>query len=189
MNPALTIVLAALSVFFLADLVYTVDHYLVHRDRQRFKVTHGRHHRRYNRSKDAPQLDAYELSTYSSAAVMLIIGASLVTLFTGNIGFLAGSILKYAHSLLFHLYQHRWWGETHVRKLWPDPPRPTWGLASARYHAWHHAHPDDGPFTYAETWAGFDRILEKLHPWLERLTVDARSSSRSTSSSPQRRSL
>ncbi|MCC6623436.1 MAG: sterol desaturase family protein [Deltaproteobacteria bacterium] len=174
MTPALAGALAALLVFFLADLVYTVDHYLVHRDRRRYKVTHSRHHRRYNRAKDAPQLDAYELSTYTTAGVMLMLGASLVTLFTGNLGFFLGAVFKYAHSLLFHLYQHAWWGPVHVRKLMTAPPRRTWGIASARYHAWHHAHPDDGPFTYSETWAGFDRILELLDPWLSRHTVDGR---------------
>lgn len=45
-------------------------------------------------------------------------------------------------------------------------------MASARYHAFHHSHPDDRIFTYAESWAGFDRILELLHPWLVRFTVD-----------------
>lgn len=177
MNPV-DLMLAATSVFFLADLVYTVDHYLVHRDARRFRATHGRHHRRYNRAKDAPQLDAYELSTYTTAAVMLILGMSLVSLFSGNVGFVVGAVLKYAHSLLFHLYQHRWWGEVPVRKVFPDPPRRTWGFASAHYHAWHHAHPESPIFTYAETWAGFDRILERLDPWLERLTSDAREARR-----------
>lgn len=176
MNPYASAALAAFIVFFVADLVYTVDHYLVHRDRRRYKVTHSRHHRRYNRVRDDVHLDAYELSTYTSAGVMLFLGASLVTLFTGNLGYVIGAVLKYAHSLLFHLYQHRWWGEVHVRKQALEPRR-TWGFASARYHAWHHARPDEGPFTYAETWAGFDRILERLHPWLERHTVDFRETS------------
>jgi len=173
MSPTLSGALAALAVFFVADLVYTIDHYLVHRDRRRYKVTHSRHHRRYNRAKDAAQLDAYELSTYTSAGVMLLLGASLVTLFSGNLGFVIGAALKYVHSLLFHLYQHAWWGPVHVRKQALAPKR-TWGIASARYHAWHHAHPDDEIFTYAETWAGFDRLLELIDPWLVRVTADHR---------------
>jgi hypothetical protein len=48
-----------------------------------------------------------------------------------------------------------------------------WGLARARYHAYHHARPDDGAvFTYAESWQGFDRLLERMHPWLVRFTAD-----------------
>jgi sterol desaturase/sphingolipid hydroxylase (fatty acid hydroxylase superfamily) len=179
-SPHLSALVAAFSVFFMADLVYTVDHYLVHRDARRYKATHGRHHRRYNRVKDAPQLDAYELSTYTTAGVLLFVGTSLVSLFSGNLGFVLGALVKYAHSLLFHLYQHRWWGPINVRKLWKAPPRPSWGIASARYHAWHHSHPDDGPFTYAETWAGFDRILERLDPWLARLSANRRGPRRRT---------
>lgn len=168
--------LALLVVFFVADLVYTVDHYLVHRDRERYRAGHGRHHRRYNRARAEaePQLDGYELATYSSAGVFLFAVASVLALVTGVWGFAAGALLKYVHSLVFHLYQHRWWGAVHLRKQALPAPRPHWGVASARYHAWHHSHPDDGPFTYAETWAGFDRLLERAHPWLETLTADAR---------------
>ena len=104
-----------------------------------------------------------------------------VALFSGNVGFVLGAVLKYAHSLLFHLYQHRWWGEVPVRKVFPEPPRPTWGFASAHYHAWHHAHPESPIFTYAEHWAGFDRSLERLDPWLERLSSDAREARRRSS--------
>ena len=55
---------AAVAVFFFAaDLVYTLDHYFVHHDRERYRLGHARHHRRYNGKKDAPQLDAYEITT------------------------------------------------------------------------------------------------------------------------------
>jgi hypothetical protein len=99
---------------------------------------------------------------------------SVVSLMTGNVGFFVGAALKFAHTLLFHLYQHGWWGTVPLRRQCLGPPRRTWGLATARYHAYHHSHPDDPIFTYAETWAGFDRILEHLHPWLVRFTADRR---------------
>ncbi|MDA1194812.1 MAG: sterol desaturase family protein [Planctomycetota bacterium] len=166
--------LAVAAVFFIADLVYVIDHYLVHHDRDRYRRTHFRHHRRYNGPKSGPQFDAYELGTYNSAGFGLLLCMSVVTLFSGNIGFLLGGGLKWVHSLLFHLYQHGWWGPVAVRQAPPPRPRRTWGLASARYHAWHHSNPDDGRFTYAESWAGFDRILEILHPRLVRYTVDGR---------------
>jgi Fatty acid hydroxylase superfamily len=174
----LELILAA-AFFFVADLVYVADHYLVHHDRARYKVTHGRHHRRYNGKKDGPQLDAYELSTYSSAALISTLGMSVLSLLTGHIGFFAGAVLKYLHSLVFHCYQHGWWGEVPVRRLDLPPPRRSWGIASARYHAYHHSHPDEAVFTYAESWAGFDRILEALHPWLVRYTADGTSHVRS----------
>ncbi len=169
------ILLAVLSVFFLADLIFAVDHYLVHHDRPRYRLMHGRHHKRYFGKKDAPQLDAYEVTTYSSAALMLTVAMSLVTLFTGNVGFVLGGLLKWIHSLTYHYYQHGWWSEEKkVRDLELGRPKPTWGLAHAKYHAWHHSNPDEEPFTYAESWAGFDRILEWIDPWLERRTVNAR---------------
>jgi sterol desaturase/sphingolipid hydroxylase (fatty acid hydroxylase superfamily) len=177
MNVAglIPILLAVFTVFFFADLVYALDHYLVHRDRARYRRMHGRHHKRYNGRKDAPQLDAYELTTYSSAAFMLTLGMSLFTLFTGNVGFLLGALLKWIHSFTFHCYQHGWWStERTVRQLELGRPKRTWGLATAKYHAWHHSNPDDSPFTYAESWAGFDRILERVDPWLEMRTVNAR---------------
>ncbi|MDB4946771.1 MAG: hypothetical protein JWP97_6305 [Labilithrix sp.] len=167
-----TTLLACAAFFFAADLVYAVDHYLVHHDRARYRVTHGRHHRRYNGKKDAAQLDAYELSTYGSAALMTIAITSVLSLFTGNPGFLLGAVLKFAHTLLFHLYQHGWWSEVPLRHLDLGAPRRTWLLASARYHAFHHSNPEDEVFTYAESWAGFDRILELLHPYIVRFTVD-----------------
>ena len=172
----LSTALAAGVFFFVADLVYAIDHYFVHHDRARYRVTHGRHHRRYNgkKSDDDAQLDAYELSTYGSAALMSVAITSLVSLATGNVGFIAGALLKFAHTLLFHLYQHGWWAAVPLRKQALGPPRRSWGIASARYHAFHHSDPDDAIFTYAETWAGFDRILELLHPRLVRLTADAR---------------
>jgi len=163
---------AVLATFFVADAVYTIDHYLVHRDRKRYAATHSRHHRRYNGSKDAPQLDAYELSTYTTAAVMLLLVGATLSLFTGNIGFVVGALLKYAHSLTFHVYQHRWWGQVPIRQQRLDAPRAHWGIASAHYHSRHHSHPNDRPFTYAESWAGFDRVLEAMHPRLVRFTVD-----------------
>lgn len=169
---AINTVLACAAFFFVADLVYAIDHYLVHHDRERYRVTHGRHHRRYNGKKDAAQLDAYELSTYGSAAIMTIAITSVLSLTTGNPGFLLGAVLKFAHTLLFHWYQHRWWGEVPLRQQHLDAPKRSWLMASARYHAFHHSHPDDRIFTYAESWAGFDRILELLHPWLVRFTVD-----------------
>jgi sterol desaturase/sphingolipid hydroxylase (fatty acid hydroxylase superfamily) len=169
---AINTALACAAFFFVADLVYAIDHYLVHHDRERYRVTHGRHHRRYNGKKDAPQLDAYELSTYGSAAIMTIAITSVLSLMTGNPGFLLGAVLKFAHTLLFHLYQHRWWGPVPLRQQHLGAPRRSWGIASAKYHAFHHSHPDDRIFTYAESWAGFDRVLEILHPWLVRFTVD-----------------
>ena len=166
---------AALGTLFLADLIFAIDHYLVHHDMKRYKRTHGRHHQRYFRAKNAPQLDAYELSTYNSAGFGYLILMSVVTLFTGNLGFVIGAAMKWTHSLTFHLYQHGWWSEkASVRKLGFDRPTRSWGLATARYHAWHHSDPSKKPFTYAESWAGFDRILETLDPWLKHLTVDAR---------------
>jgi len=168
-------VVVALVFFFVADLVYVIDHYFVHHDRARYKVTHGRHHRRYNGKKDGPQLDEYEFSTYSSAALVSILGMSVISLLTGNIGFFAGAVLKYIHSLVFHCYQHGWWGDVPLRKQNLEAPKRTWGVASARYHAFHHSHPDEPVFTYAESWAGFDRILEALHPRIVRYTVDRES--------------
>jgi len=123
---------------------------------------------------DGPQLDRYELSTYGTAAVMSIAGMSVLSLFTGNAGFLLGAVLKFVHTLLFHVYQHRWWNDVPLRKQGLGPPRRTWGLASARYHAFHHSDPDDAIFTFAESWAGYDRILEKLHPRLFPLTAAGR---------------
>jgi hypothetical protein len=168
----LTIALACFAVFVVSDLVYTVDHYLVHHDKDRYLKTHGRHHVRYGGAKGGSHLDHYEVSTYATAAFMSLMPTSLLTLFTGNPGFFLGAVLKFVHSLLFHLYQHRWWGAVNVRKLAPPRPRGGWGIASARYHAFHHANPDDEVFTYCESWKGFDRILEWLHPWLHRFTVD-----------------
>ena len=165
----------AAAVFFIAaDLVYTLDHYFVHHDRERYRTGHSRHHRRYNVAKDAPQLDDYELSTYGSAALMSFAGMSTLSLLTGNWGFALGAVLKFVHSLLFHCYQHRWWSSTPLRKQNQQPPTRGWGLATAHYHAHHHAHPNDGVFTYAESWQGFDRILEWAHPWLVRFTKDGR---------------
>lgn len=166
--------LAVVGFFVVADLVYALDHYFVHHDRERYRATHSRHHRRYNGTKDAAQLDDYELSTYGSAAVVSIAGMSVLSLFTGNPGFFIGAVLKFAHTLLFHLYQHRWWGVVPVRKQALGVARRTWLLASARYHAFHHSHPDDATFTFAESWAGYDRILEVLHPRLVRFTADGR---------------
>lgn len=171
----LSTALACGAFLFVADLVYAVDHYLVHHDRARYRLTHGRHHRRYNGTKNAPQLDAYELSTYLSAALMSVAITSVVSLLTGNPGFLLGALLKLAHTLLFHCYQHRWWSAVPLRQQRLGAPRRSWLLASARYHAFHHSHPDDALFTYAESWSGFDRILELLHPWLVRFTVDGAS--------------
>jgi hypothetical protein len=168
----LTTGLACGAFFFVADLVYTLDHYFVHHDRRRYRLTHGRHHRRYNGKKDAPQLDAYELSTYGSAALMSVAITSVVSLLTGNPGFLLGAVLKFAHTLLFHCYQHRWWSNVPLRQQRLGVPRRSWLIASAKVHAFHHSHPDDSVFTYAESWCGFDRILEILHPWLVRFTVD-----------------
>ena len=164
---------AVLAVFFFADFAYTLDHYLVHHDAERYRATHGRHHRRYNGAKRAPQLDAYELSTYTSAAVVSLVAMSALSLLTGNLGFVLGAALKYVHSLLLHLYQHRWWGLVPVRRQCLGTPSKHWGLVSARRHAFHHSHPDDEVFTYAETWAGFDRLLEWMHPWLQRFTKNA----------------
>ena len=172
MLSPLTTAIACGAFFFIADLVYAIDHYLVHHDRERYRVTHGRHHRRYNGKKDAAQLDSYELSTYGSAAIMTIAITSVLSLCTGNPGFLLGAVLKFAHTLIFHLYQHGWWNQTPLRQQHLGAPKRSWLIASARYHAFHHSHPDDEIFTYAESWAGFDRILELLHPYIVRFTAD-----------------
>ncbi len=175
LGPVVTTAAAVLAVFVVSDLVYALDHYLVHHDRERYRQTHSRHHRRYNGEKRGPQLDDYELSTYGSAAVLTMAGLSILSLFTGNVGFFLGAVLKLAHSLLFHLYQHRWWGDVPLRKQRLGRPRATFGFASARYHAFHHSDPDDERlFTYAESWAGWDRLLEWAHPVLVRFTADAR---------------
>jgi sterol desaturase/sphingolipid hydroxylase (fatty acid hydroxylase superfamily) len=172
-------VVAAAAFCVIADFVYVVDHYLVHHDRARYKVTHGRHHRRYNGVKDSVQLNGYELSTYSSAALVSMLGMSVLSLLSGNWGFLGGAVLKYIHTLLFHCYQHGWWGQVPLRKQQLGPPSRGWGISSARYHAFHHSHPDNPIFTYSESWSGWDRILEALHPWLVRHTVDGASHVRS----------
>jgi hypothetical protein len=102
-------------------------------------------------------------------------GMLTVSLLTGNWGFAIGAILKYVHSLVFHCYQHKWWSpSTTLKKQNLAAPRRTWGLATAHYHAHHHGHPNDPIFTYSESWAGFDRILEWAHPWLVKYTVDGR---------------
>ena len=172
MNTAI----AVLGFFFVADLVYTLDHYLVHHDSERYRRRHRRHHCRYQGPKSAAQLDAYELSTYSRAGAISIAITGVLSLLSGNWGFLLGAALKYAHSLLFHLYQHRWWSVAPAQKLQISTPRRGWGIASAAYHAHHHARPDDELFTYAESWQGFDRILEWAHPVLVRYTADGRKS-------------
>ena len=168
----LTTALAGGAFFFIGDLIYAVDHYLVHHDRERYRATHGRHHRRYNGKKDAAQLDAYELSTYGSAAIMSVAITSVLSLMTGNPGFVIGAVLKFVHTLVFHLYQHGWWNQTPLRQQHLGAPKRSWLIASAKYHAFHHSNPEDEVFTYAESWAGFDRILELLHPYIVRFTVD-----------------
>jgi hypothetical protein len=169
------VLLAIVGVFFISDLVYTLDHYFVHHDKKRYLTGHGRHHARYGGAKSGAQLDWYEVSTYATAALMSMMPTSLVSLFTGNPGFFLGAVLKFGHSLLFHLYQHGWWTDRPVSKLGLEKPTGGWGIASAAYHAHHHAYPNDAPFTYTETWKGFDRILEWAHPWLVRFTADGQS--------------
>jgi hypothetical protein len=178
LSPTWSIGLAIFGVFAVSDLVYVVDHYLVHHDRARYALTHIRHHKRYGGAKDDVHLDRYERSTYGTAGVVSILITSVVTLMTGNVGYAIGAVLKLAHSLLFHLYQHGWWSDVPVSKQRQGAPRRTWGLATSHYHAYHHSHPDDPLFTYAESWAGFDRILERLHPVLMRYTKDGRLRSR-----------
>jgi hypothetical protein len=168
----LTNVGAAALFFFAADLVYTLDHYFVHHDRERYRAGHARHHRRYNVGKNAAQLDDYELETYGSAALLSFMGTSTLSLLTGNWGFALGAALKFVHSLVFHCYQHGWWSTVPLRKQGLPVPQRGWGLASAHYHAHHHAHPEDAVFTYAKSWKGFDRLLERAHPWLVRFTKD-----------------
>lgn len=158
--------------FFAADLVYTLDHYFVHHDRERYRAGHSRHHRRYNVAKDAPQLDDYELSTYGSAALLAFVAMSTLSLLTGNWGFALGAVLKFVHSLLFHCWQHGWWSAVPIRKQGLPAPRRGWGLATASYHEHHNAYPEHEVFAYAESWQGFDRILEWAHPWLVRFTRD-----------------
>jgi hypothetical protein len=177
--------LAAGAFFVAADLVYTMDHYFVHHDRERYKQGHSRHHRRYVGAKDGPQLDSYELTTYGSAAVVSFAVMAVLALLTGVWGFAIGAALKFLHSLLFHCYQHRWWSGAPLRRQRVGRPRRSWGIASAEYHAHHHAHPDDEVFTFAESWQGFDRILERVHPWLVRYTVDGRSARRGAEGSPR----
>jgi hypothetical protein len=168
--------------FFAADLVYTLDHYFVHHDRERYRDGHSRHHRRYIGFKDAPQLDDYELSTYGTAALLSFAGMATLSLLTGNWGFALGAALKFVHSLVFHCYQHGWWSDVPLRKQGLPAPTRGWGLASATYHAYHHSHPTSPIFTYAESWKGFDRILEWAHPWLVRYTKDGAPSSMSRAS-------
>ena len=165
-------VAAAICFFFCADFVYTLDHYLVHHDRERYRTGHARHHRRYSVVKNAPQLDDYELSTYGSAGLLSFVGMATLSLLTGNWGFALGAALKFVHSLVFHCYQHHWWGEVQIRKQGLPIPTRGWGLATARYHAHHHAHPEHEVFTFSESWQGFDRILEWAHPVLVRYTTD-----------------
>ncbi len=169
------VLLAIAGVFFLSDLVYTLDHYFVHHDKKRYASGHGRHHLRYGGTRDSEHLNFYEVSTYATASLMSLMPTSLLSLFTGNPGFVLGALLKFVHSLLFHLYQHRWWGARPVSKLGLAKPTGGWGIASAAYHAHHHAAPNDGPFCYAESWKGFDRLLEWAHPRLVRFTVDGQS--------------
>ncbi len=165
----------ALGTLLVADLVYALDHYLVHHDAARYRATHGRHHRRYNGARaGGAHLDRHEVRTYSSAAFMMACGTSVLGLFTGNPGFVLGAVAKYLHSLAFHLYQHAWWSDTPVRQQHLGAPRAHWGLASARYHAFHHSDPNDRVFTYSESWAGWDRLLERAHPFLHRFTVDGK---------------
>lgn len=175
---------AVAGVFLVSDLVYVLDHYFVHHDRTRYARTHARHHRRYSRPKDAPQLDAGERATYNTAGLASSLAGSVLSLYSGNLGFLLGALLKWVHSLLFHLYQHRWWGAVPVGSQGIPRPGARWGLAGARYHAFHHTQPDDRRFSYAESWAGWDRLLEWAHPWLVRLTVDARAGRRRSKRSP-----
>jgi hypothetical protein len=171
--PYLGTIAAAVFFFFCADLVYTLDHYLVHHDRERYRTGHSRHHRRYNFAKNAPQLDDYELSTYGSAALLSFVGMATLSLLTGNWGFAIGAALKFVHSLVFHCYQHGWWRKDMPLRDQKLPlPKRGWGLATAHYHAHHHAHPEHEVFTYSESWQGFDRILEWAHPWLVRYTKD-----------------
>jgi Fatty acid hydroxylase superfamily len=169
-------VCAALAYLFVADFVYALDHYLVHHDRERYRLTHGRHHRRYDGAKDAPHLDGYELSTYTSAFVVAALGMSALALVTGNPGFLVGACLKYLHSLVFHYVQHAWWGEVPLRAQRLGRPPRSWGFVSARSHAFHHSHPGDSRFAFAEIWSGHDRLLEWAHPWLQQLTKNAQRS-------------
>jgi hypothetical protein len=164
--------------FFCADLVYTLDHYFVHHDHARYKGGHSRHHRRYNSARTERHLDNYEFTTYSSAALVSIAGMAAIALITSVWAFLLAAILKYVHSLVFHCYQHNWWSRIPVRRQGMLPPTRGWGIATARYHAHHHAHPDDAVFTYSESWQGFDRILEWAHPWLVRFTRDGAPRSR-----------
>jgi hypothetical protein len=179
-------VLAVAAFFVVADFVYVVDHYFVHHDADRYARRHARHHDRYAGARTGRHLDAYELATYGRAAAVSVVVASGVSVVTGNAGFALGAVLKYVHSLLFHLYQHRWWSAVRVAEQpLASPPGRGWGLATSRYHAFHHARPGHPVFTFAESWQGFDRILERLHPWLVRVTADARrvrAGSRSTRS-------
>lgn len=178
MVMVLSIGAAVLFVFFLADLIYTLDHYLVHFDRERYKLTHAKHHSRYNGTKSGIHLNHYELSTYTTAAIVSLLVASVFTLMSGNVGFILGAVLKFIHTLLFHLYQHGWWGPVPVRQQHKKRPSPNWwGLVSAERHAFHHTHPNDAVFSFAESWSGFDRILEWAHPYIYRFTVDGRADS------------
>jgi hypothetical protein len=115
---------------------------------------------------------------------MMACGSSVLSLFTGNPGFVLGAVVKYVHSLTLHLYQHHWWADTPVRQQCLGTPRSHWGLVSARYHAFHHSDPTDPVFTYSETWAGWDRLLELAHPFLVRLTVDGKERRRANRSLP-----
>ncbi len=152
--PILSTLAAVAGFFVVADLVYTLDHYFLHHDRARYERGHRRHHERYLAAKNAPQLDRYELATYTRAGVIAIAGMALLSWLVGNWGFMIGAVLKYVHSLVFRCYQHGWRSVEPVRQQGVPRPASGWGLASARYHAHHHANPDDLVFTYAESWQG-----------------------------------
>ena len=171
----LATIAAVLAVFFIADLIYTVRHYWVHHDARAYVREHKWHHGRYRGKQTGAVLDWSEFAVYTRSGVAMALLGGFLTWLSGEPGFLIGAVLKWIHNYVFHLYQHAWWGRE------PDewrraPPRAGWGLASARYHAYHHRAARRRPFTYAESWAGFDRILERLHPLIVRFTPDARRS-------------
>ncbi len=171
-------VLIALGVFLAADLIYTVRHYLVHHDSDAYVRTHEEHHERYLGARDGLVLDAKEFWVYTRSGLIMAVAGLGLSLLTKEPGFAIGAAVKWAHNYLFHLYQHRWWGTDTGESFERRPVRAGWGMASARYHAFHHHAARSRPFTYAETWAGFDRLLELAHPWLLRWTADARRSRR-----------
>ena len=174
---------AAAGIFLLADFIYAMDHYFVHRNAMRYLAQHRPHHDFYADGRATPLFMPGEFARYTATGLATILVGALLWWQTGVIGFVIGGVLKFAHNYLFHMYQHHWAYKEHDKN--DAPMRAGWGIASARYHQFHHDHPNRRPFTYAETWAGWDRILEMADPVLSRVSANHRRARRNAA----RRSL